>query len=109
MKENDSEDIVWYNRHMMLSSVGVTFTNKGYYKESDIVTVDFKGLSLRFQYKDEGTDRCLYVLLKAEKLHRDFYRRIIYKLFHRCPRQTSFDIENPKESEKTVRAVLDRM
>jgi hypothetical protein len=110
MNTMDSEAFKkWHARNTLLSSVGVKLPYSRECQEGDSVIADFKGISLRFQYTDEGTDQCLYVMLKAEKLHREFFRSFFYKLFHRCPRQTSFEIDNPKEYEKAVRAVLDRM
>ena len=99
----------WYNRHTLLSSVGADFEYRDDYKEGDIVTADCRGITLRFPYTEAGTDRCFYALLKAEDLQRRPVQRLFYKLFHRQPKQTTFDISNPREWEKAVRVALDRM
>ena len=99
----------WYNRHTLLASVGVDFEYRDDYKEGDIVTADCRGITLRFPYTEAGTDRCFYALLKAEDLQRHPVQRLFYKLFHRRPKQTIFDTSNPREWEKAVRAILDRM
>lgn len=100
----------WYDRNALLSSVGLNNPFSIEYQEGDIVTADFKGLTLRFQYTEASVDRCFYALLKAEDLHLHPIRRFVYKLFHRAPKQqTTFDTDNPKEWGKAVRAALDRM
>ena len=99
----------WYNRQVLLSSVGAELKYRENYEEGEMVTADFKGITLRFPYTEVGTDRCFYALLKAEDLQRRPVRRLFYKLFHRQPRQTTFDTSDPREWEKAVRAELDRM
>lgn len=100
---------IWYSRHVLLASVGADFEYRDDYKEGDIVTADCRGITLRFPYTEAGTDRCFYALLKAEDLQRHPVQRLFYKLFHRRPKQTIFDTSNPREWEKAVRAILDRM
>jgi len=99
----------WYNRQTLLASVGAVFEYRDDYKEGDIVTADCRGITLRFPYTEAGTDRCFYALLKAEDLQGHPVQRLFYKLFHRRSKQTIFDTSNPREWEKAVRAVLDRM
>ena len=98
----------WYNRQTLLASVGAVFEYRDDYKEGDIVTADCRGITLRLPYTESGTDRCFYALLKAEELQKHPVRRAFYKVFHRLPRQTTFDTDNSKEWEKAVRAVLGR-
>ena len=100
---------IWYDRKTLLSSVGVELQYSSEYKEGEIVTADFKGITLRFAYTEASTDRCFYALLKAEDLNRAPIRRFFYKLFHRAPKQTVFDTDKPKDWNKAVRAALDRM
>jgi len=100
---------IWYSRHVLLASVGADFEYREEYKEGDIVTADCRGITLRFPYTEAGTDRCFYAFLKAEDLQKHPVRRTFYKLFHRLPRQSTFDTNKPKEWEKAVRAVLAKM
>lgn len=99
----------WYDRKTLLSSVGVDLPYSCEYKEGEVVTADFKGITLRFVYTEASIDRCFFALLKAEDLIRYPVRRFLYKLFHRVPKQTVFDTDNPKDWNKAVRAALDRM
>ncbi len=85
---------IWQDR------VGVNLPNISEFHERDIAKADFEGLTLRFQYMEASVDRCFYALLRAEDLLRLPIRRFVYKLFHRAPKQTTFDIDNPKEWEK---------
>lgn len=107
-KVTDSHRI-WQDRKSLLSSVGVNLPNISELQEGDIAKADFEGLTLRFQYTEASVDRCFYALLKAEYLQLHPIRRFVYKLFHRAPKQTTLDTDNPKEWEKAVRAALDRM
>ena len=109
MKEYTESYRIWYHRKTLLSSVGAEFPYSSEYHEGEIVTTDFKGITLRFAYTEASTDRCFFALLKAEDLNRYSVRRFFYKLFHRVPKQTVFDTDNPKDWNKAVRAALDRM
>lgn len=60
-------------------------------------------------YTEASVDRCFFALLKAEDLQRLPARRFVYKLFHRAPKQTTFDTDYPKEWEIAIRAALARM
>jgi hypothetical protein len=100
---------IWYSRHVLLASVGADFVYRDDFKEGDIVTADCRGITLQFPYTEAGTDRCFFALLKAEDLQGHPVRRLFYKLFHRRSKQFIFDTSNPREWEKAVRAVLDRM
>ena len=106
---SNKDDSTWYSRHTLLSSVGVELADQSECKEGEIVTANLKGITLRFPYTEDGTERCFYALLKAEDLQQYPIRRFVYKLFHRAPKQTTFDTDNPKEWEKAVRVALDRM
>ena len=109
MKEYTEYYRIWYHRKTLLSSAGAEFPYSSEYHEGEIVTTDFKGITLRFAYTEASTDRCFFALLKAEDLNRYPVRRFFYKLFHRVPKQTVFDTDNPKDWNKAVRAALDRM
>ena len=100
---------IWYDRKTLLSSVGVDLPYSCEYKEGEIVTADFKGITLRLAYTEASTDRCFFALLKAEDLNRYPVRRFFYKLFHRAPKQTVFDTDNPKDWNMAVRAALERI
>lgn len=106
---SNKDDSTWYSRHTLLSSAGAEIADQSECKEGEIVTANFKGITLRFLYTEVGTERCFYALLKAEDLRRYPIRCFVYKLFHRAPKQTTFDIDNSEEWEKAVRAALDRM
>lgn len=106
---NKINNPISYNSTTLLSSVGAEFNDSCKYEEGEIVTANFKGITLRFPYTEDGTERCFYALLKAEDLRRYPIRCFVYKLFHRAPKQTTFYMDNPKEWEKAVRAALDRM
>ena len=109
MEEDIESYRKWYDRKTLLSCVGVDLPYSCEYKEGEIVTADFKGITLRFAYTEASTDRCFFALLKAEDLNRDPVRRFFYKLFHRAPKQTVFDTDKPKDWNKAVRAALDGM
>lgn len=103
------DDSTWYGRHSLLFSVGAELNDQNECKEGEIITANFRGITLRFPYTEDGTERCFYALLKAEDLRRYPIRRFVYKLFHRAPKQNAFDMDNSEEWEKAVRAALDRM
>jgi hypothetical protein len=109
MENGTNPCTIWYDRKTLLSSVGVDLPCSCEYKEGEIVTADFKGITLRLAYTEASIDRCFFALLKAEDLNRYPVRRFFYKLFHRVPKQTVFDTDNPKDWNKAVRAALDRM
>lgn len=106
MNSNKTNDI---HRKSLLSSVDALLTAQHEYIEGEIVTANYRGLTLRFHYTEKSTDQCFYALLKAEYLQKHLLKRLLFKLLHRRTNQTSFDIENPKEWKKAVRAALDRM
>lgn len=109
MENGTNPCTIWYDRKTLLSSVGVDLPCSSEYKEGEIVTADFRGITLRFAYTEASIDRCFFALLKAEDLNRYPVRRFLYKLFHRVPKQTVFDTDNPKDWNKAVRAALDRI
>ena len=103
------DDSTWYGRHSLLFSVGAELNDQNECKEGEIITAYFRGITLRFPYTEDGTERCFFALLKAEDLNRYPIRRFVYKLFHRAPKQTVFDTDKPKDWNKAVRAALDRI
>ena len=72
----------WYDRKTLLSSVGVDLPYSCEYKEGEVVTADFKGITLRFVYTEASIDRCFFALLKAEDLKK--YR--LEELFAMTPK-----------------------
>lgn len=109
MEEDTESYRKWYDRKTLLSSVGVDLPYSCEYKEGEIVTADFKGITLRFAYTEASIDRCFFALLKAEDLNRYPVRRFFYKLFHRVPKQTVFDTDKARDWNMAVRAALERI
>lgn len=98
-----------FDRYTLLSCVGAEFVYHSCYKEGDIVTAGYKGIIFHFPYTEEGVDQCFSVILMADSLYKDPFRRFIFKLIHRKTNQKWFNLDQPGEWNKAVRAALDRM
>lgn len=98
-----------FDRYTLLSCVGAEFEYQSSYKEGDKVMAGYKGITFHFPYTDKGVDRCFGVLLMADDINKEFFRRFFFKLFHRKTNQVCFDLDRREEWNKAVRAALDRM
>lgn len=98
-----------FDRFTLLSCVGAEFVYQSSYKEGDIVTAGYKGITFRFSYTEKGVDQCFSVLLMADAINKDPIRRFFFKFIHRNTNQDCFNLDQPGEWNKAVRAALDRM